>query len=33
MAELGMRRLLTNDIKQAAAARALGYETYFAASK
>ena len=26
MAELGARRLLTNDVKQAAAARALGYE-------
>ena len=27
MEELGMRRLLTNDTKQAATARALGYET------
>jgi len=27
MAELGQRRLLTNDSKQAAVARALGYET------
>jgi hypothetical protein len=26
MKELGLRRLLTNDAKQAAAARALGYE-------
>lgn len=26
MAELGLRRLLTNDTKQAAAARAMGYE-------
>lgn len=33
MAELGVRRLLTNDIKQAAAGRALGYEVLFAATK
>jgi hypothetical protein len=26
MSELGLRRLLTNDSKQAAAARALGYD-------
>lgn len=31
MAELGIRRLLTNDVKQAGVARALGYESLFAA--
>jgi predicted nucleic acid-binding protein len=29
MSELGLRRLLTNDSKQAAAARALGYDVVF----
>jgi hypothetical protein len=29
ISELGLRRLLTNDGKQAAAARALGYEVVF----
>lgn len=33
MAELGIRRLLTNDVKQAAAARALGYEALVVGSK
>lgn len=32
MSELGLRRLLTNDGKQAAAARALGYDVVFPGS-